>query len=100
MGLKDIRELRDDKQAYAAELERRWSGLLSYRYIGRRYGDMDVGEGIDNTVKVRRDFRNSTAGCWWRPSPSARPRAAASRISKRCRTRSSTAHSSSTRAAT
>lgn len=62
MALKDIRELKEDKQAYAAELERRWSGLLSYRYIGRRYDDMDVGDGIDNTVVVRHDFRNSTGG--------------------------------------
>lgn len=62
MRLKDIRELKGDKQAYAAELERRWSGLLSYRYIGRRYKDMDVGEGIDATVKVRHDFRNATGG--------------------------------------
>ncbi len=62
MALRDIRELKGDKQAYAAELERRWSGLLSYRYIGRRYGNMDAGEGIDNTVAVRRDFRNVTGG--------------------------------------
>jgi hypothetical protein len=60
--LKDIRELKGDKEAYAAELERRWSGLLSYRYIGRRYADMDVGEGIDATVAVRHDFRNATGG--------------------------------------
>jgi hypothetical protein len=62
MALRDIRELKGDKAAYAAELERRWSGLLSYRYLGRRYADMDVGEGIDATVKVRRDFRNATGG--------------------------------------
>lgn len=62
MGLKDIRELRDDKEAYAAELERRWTGLLSYRYIGRRSASMDVGVDMDNTVKVRHDFRNSTGG--------------------------------------
>jgi hypothetical protein len=62
MALKDIRELKGDKQAYAAELEQRWSGLLSYRYIGRRFADMDLGEGIDATVRVRRDFRNPTGG--------------------------------------
>jgi hypothetical protein len=62
MALKDIRELKEDKEAYAEELERRWTGLLSYRYIGRRTGSMDVGEDIDNTVKVRHDFRNSTGG--------------------------------------
>jgi hypothetical protein len=62
MALKDIRELTGDKNAYAEELERRWGGLLSYRYLGRRYGDMDVGEEIDNTVTLRHDFRNSTGG--------------------------------------
>ena len=62
MALKDIRELKRDKGAYAAELERRWSGLLSYRYIGRCFGNMDVGDGIDATVRVRRDFRNATGG--------------------------------------
>jgi hypothetical protein len=62
MALKDIRELENDKAAYAAELQRRWGGLLSYRYIGRRFEDMDIGEGIENTVAVRHDFRNTTGG--------------------------------------
>jgi len=62
MALKDIRDLKDDKESYAAELERRWTGLLSYRYIGKRSGSMDVGAEGDNTVKVRHDFRNSTGG--------------------------------------
>lgn len=60
--MKDIRELRSDVKAYAEELERRWGGLLSYRYLGRRFGDMDVGDGIDATVVVRRDFRNELGG--------------------------------------
>lgn len=60
--LRDIRELREDPEAYAAELRRRWGGLLSYRYIGRRWGSMDVGAEGDNTVRVRHDFRNSTGG--------------------------------------
>ena len=34
--LRDIRELTDSPEAYAAELRRRWGGLLSYRYIGRK----------------------------------------------------------------
>jgi hypothetical protein len=62
MALRDIRELRGDKAAYAAELRRRWGGLLSYRYIGRRYANMDVGDDIDAAVKVRHDFRNETGG--------------------------------------
>jgi hypothetical protein len=73
MALKDIRELKGDKAAYAAELERRWSGLLSYRYIGRRFGSMDTGEGIDATVRVRRDFRNATGGFLVAPLAIASP---------------------------
>ena len=62
MGLvRDIRELRQDPEAYAAELQRRWGGLLSYRYIGRKYSSMDLGE-VDNTVTLRRDMRNSSGG--------------------------------------
>jgi len=33
--LRDIRDLTSDPEAYAAELQQRWGGLLSYRYIGR-----------------------------------------------------------------
>jgi hypothetical protein len=73
MTLKDVRELKDDKDAYAAELERRWTGLLSYRYIGRRTGSMDVGADGDNTVKLRHDFRNSTGGLMVAPIAIASP---------------------------
>ena len=59
--LRDIRELTDSPQEYAAELRRRWGGLLSYRYIGRSYAQMDLGP-EDNTVVVRRDMRNATGG--------------------------------------
>ncbi len=61
MALRDIRELKNDPEAYAAELEQRWTGLLSYRYIGRNHGSMNTGE-IDNTVTLRRDMRNATGG--------------------------------------
>ena len=59
--LKDIRELSSDRDAYAEELRRRWTGLLSYRYIGRNHGSMNTGP-VDNTVTLRRDMRNSTGG--------------------------------------
>lgn len=59
--LRDIRELADDPQAYAAELRSRWGGLLSYRYIGRLYSSMDP-RAVDDTVTVRRDMRNPTGG--------------------------------------
>lgn len=59
--MKDIRELMDDPEAYAAELQRRWTGLLSYRYIGRNHGSMNTGP-VDNTVTLRRDMRNAAGG--------------------------------------
>jgi acyl-coenzyme A thioesterase PaaI-like protein len=59
--LRDIRELSHEQEAYAAELRRRWGGLLSYRYIGRRYASMDVGP-VDDTVLLRHDMRNATGG--------------------------------------
>jgi acyl-coenzyme A thioesterase PaaI-like protein len=59
--LRDIRELTDQPDAYAAELNRRWGGLLSYRYIGRSYAAMDLGP-TDDTVRVRHDMRNTTGG--------------------------------------
>jgi len=59
--LRDIRELTDSPEAYAAELRRRWGGLLSYRYIGRSYASMDLGP-EDNTVTIRRDMRDPTGG--------------------------------------
>jgi hypothetical protein len=58
---RDIRELRGDREAYAAELRRRWTGLLSYRYIGRSHGSMNTGP-VDNTVTLRRDMRNAAGG--------------------------------------
>ena len=50
-----------DRDAYAAELRKRWGGLLSYRYLGRTYAAMDIGP-EDNTVTLRHDMRNATGG--------------------------------------
>jgi hypothetical protein len=58
---RDIRELMGDAEAYQAELYRRWTGLLSYRYIGRNHSEMNIGE-TDNTVTIRRDMRNDAGG--------------------------------------
>ena len=58
---RDIRELTGRPDAYAAELRRRWGGLLSYRYIGRRYASMDLGP-VDDTVTLRHDMRDATGG--------------------------------------
>ncbi len=54
---RDIRELREDPAAYAAELRQRWGGLFSYRYIGRTWSQMDLGP-TDNTVTLRSDMRS------------------------------------------
>jgi hypothetical protein len=59
--LRDIRELADDTGAYRDELFRRWTGLLSYRYIGRNHSSMNLGE-TDDTVTIRRDMRNDAGG--------------------------------------
>jgi hypothetical protein len=59
--LRDIRELTNDTNAYRDELFRRWTGLLSYRYIGRRHSSMNLGE-TDDTVTIRRDMRNEAGG--------------------------------------
>jgi hypothetical protein len=71
-GLRDIRELADDPEAYRAELERRWTGLLSYRYIGRNHSSMNVGP-EDNTVRIRRDMRNDAGGLMVAPLAIASP---------------------------
>jgi hypothetical protein len=60
-GLKDIRVLKGDTDAYREELEMRWSALLSYRYIGRNHSSMNTGP-VDNTVKLRHDMRNAAGG--------------------------------------
>jgi len=59
--LRDIREFAGDSDAYRDELFRRWTGLLSYRYIGRKHSSMDLGE-ADDTVVIRRDMRNEAGG--------------------------------------
>jgi hypothetical protein len=59
--LRDIRDLTSDPEAYAAELQRRWGGLLSYRYIGRQHASMNIGP-ADDTVTVRHDMRNGAGG--------------------------------------
>jgi hypothetical protein len=59
--LRDIREFSGDADAYRDELFRRWTGLLSYRYIGRNHSSMNIGES-DDTVTIRRDMRNEAGG--------------------------------------
>lgn len=59
--LRDIRELAGHTDTYRDELYRRWTGLLSYRYIGRKHSSMNLGE-TDDTVTIRRDMRNEAGG--------------------------------------
>ncbi len=61
-----------DVDAYRDELFRRWTGLLSYRYIGRKHASMDLGD-VDDTVTIRRDMRNEAGGIMAAPLAIASP---------------------------
>src|SRR5579859_3242852 len=68
--LKDIRETSDEE--YWEDLRTRWTGLLSYRYIGRNHSSMNTGP-VDNTVTLRRDMRNPAGGLLVAPLSIASP---------------------------
>jgi hypothetical protein len=70
--LRDIREFLGDADAYRDELYRRWTGLLSYRYIGRNHSSMNIGD-TDDTVVIRRDMRNEAGGIMVAPLAIASP---------------------------
>jgi hypothetical protein len=70
--LRDIREFIGDADAYRDELYKRWTGLLSYRYIGRNHSSMNVGD-TDDTVVIRRDMRNEAGGIMVAPLAIASP---------------------------
>jgi hypothetical protein len=70
--LRDIREFSGDADAYRDELHRRWTGLLSYRYIGRNHSSMNIGDS-DDTVVIRRDMRNEAGGIMVAPLAIASP---------------------------
>ena len=70
--LRDIREFLGDADAYRDELYKRWTGLLSYRYIGRNHSSMNVGDS-DDTVVIRRDMRNDAGGIMVAPLAIASP---------------------------
>src|ERR1700744_2814246 len=61
-----------DADAYRDELYKRWTGLLSYRYIGRNHSSMNVGDN-DDTVIIRRDMRNEAGGIMVAPLAIASP---------------------------
>jgi hypothetical protein len=68
--LRDIRELEGDE--YAAELARRWGGLLSYRYIGAKSSSMNVNV-TDTSIALRHDMRNGSGGLLIAPLAIASP---------------------------
>lgn len=70
--LRDIRDFLGDAGAYQDELYRRWTGLLSYRYIGRNHSSMNLGD-TDDTVVIRRDMRNEAGGIMVAPLAIASP---------------------------
>jgi len=61
-----------DADAYRDELYRRWTGLLSYRYIGRSHSSMNIGD-TDDTVVIRHDMRNEAGGIMVAPLAIASP---------------------------
>jgi hypothetical protein len=68
--LKDIRDTSDDE--YWADLRRRWTSLLSYRYLGRSHSALNSGP-VDNTMKLRHDMRNAAGGIMAAPLCIAAP---------------------------
>jgi hypothetical protein len=71
----DIRDSASD--AYWADFESRWTGLLSYRYLGRAHRGFDrqaTAEGPD-TMRLRHDMRNASGGLMAAPLCIAAPEA-------------------------
>jgi hypothetical protein len=68
--LEDIRETPEEQ--YWAELRRRWTSLLSYRYLGRSHGRLNSGP-ADNTMRLRHDMRNRAGGIMAAPLCIASP---------------------------
>ncbi|MDA3039441.1 MAG: hypothetical protein O3C27_07890 [Actinomycetota bacterium] len=71
-------DLRDsDPESYWNDFERRWTGLLSYRYLGRshRRFDRQASEDGPDTMRLRHDMRNQTGGVMAAPLCIAAPEA-------------------------
>ena len=65
----DIRDAAVDE--YWDRFEERWTGLLSYRYLGRIDGALDRGGG--DTMRLRHDMRNPSGGIMAAPLCIASP---------------------------
>lgn len=68
--LKDIRETSEEE--YWEDLRRRWTSLLSYRYLGRNHASLNSGP-ADPTMKLRHDMRNAAGGIMAAPIAIASP---------------------------
>jgi len=68
--LKDIRETSGEE--HWEELRRRWTSLLSYRYLGRNHTNLNSGP-ADPTMKLRHDMRNVSGGIMAAPLCIAAP---------------------------
>jgi hypothetical protein len=56
----DIRTVSEDE--YWSEFEKKWTALLSYRYIGRVDQDLDANPTGVGSMALRHDMRNATGG--------------------------------------
>jgi hypothetical protein len=65
----DIRDVPPDE--YWERFGRRWTGLLSYRYLGRSHPGID--EGAGDTMRLRHDMRNPAGGIMAAPLCIASP---------------------------
>lgn len=68
--LEDIRATSDEE--YWEDLRRRWTSLLSYRYLGRSHAALNSGP-PDPTMKLRHDMRNASGGIMAAPLCIASP---------------------------
>jgi hypothetical protein len=68
--LKDIRTTSGEE--HWEELRRRWTSLLSYRYLGRSHTNLNSGP-ADPTMKLRHDMRNVVGGIMAAPICIASP---------------------------
>jgi hypothetical protein len=65
----DIREVSAER--YWDSFQRRWTGLLSYRYLGRSHTGID--EDAGDTMRLRHDMRNAAGGIMAAPLCIASP---------------------------
>ncbi len=74
-GPRDIRSA--SAETYWSEFEERWTGLLSYRYLGRSHRGFDRQAAADgpDLMRLRHDMRNETGGVMAAPLCIAAPEA-------------------------